>query len=61
MKIQISFCVKKIRSEKYRFVLCSKIQIWKIQICFVLKKSDLKNIDQFLDLEKIRFEKQVSF
>ena len=33
----------------------------KIQINFVLKKSDLKNIDQFLSLEKIRSENTDQF
>ena len=39
MKIQISFRVKK-KPDLY---------LMKIQIGFVLKKSDLKNIDQFLN------------
>ena len=50
MKIQISFCVKKL-----------DLYLTKIQISFCVKKIRSENTDQFLSLKKIKFENTDQF
>ena len=50
--------IKKIRSvfnkniDQFCILKKSDLYLMKIQICFMLKKSNLKNTDQFFELEK---------
>ena len=60
MKIQISFCVKKIRYEKYRlFCVQKKLDLKNTDPFCVQKKSDMKNTNLFC-VKKIRSEKYKS-